>query len=43
MAQLAEKAGVCAVAVHGRTREQYYSGQADWDIIKEVKAAVRIR
>ena len=42
MAQLAEKAGVCAVAVHGRTREQYYSGQADWDIIKEVKAAVSI-
>ena len=42
MAQLAEKAGVCAVAVHGRTREQYYSGQADWDIIKEVKAPEQV-
>ena len=30
------------MAVHGRTREQYYSGKADWDIIKEVKAAVQI-
>ena len=33
---------VSAVAVHGRTREQYYSGKADWDIIREVKAAVQI-
>lgn len=37
-----EKAGVSAIAVHGRTREQFYSGQADWQIIKQVKAAVFI-
>lgn len=37
-----EKAGVAAIAIHGRTREDYYSGQADWSIIKEVKRAVDI-
>ena len=42
MAKLAEEAGADAVAVHGRTREQFYSGKADWDIIAEVKRAVRI-
>ena len=42
MAGLAEKAGVAAVAVHGRTREQFYSGQADWGVIKEVKESVSI-
>lgn len=41
-AKMAESCGVAAVAVHGRTREQYYSGKADWDIIRQVKAAVRI-
>lgn len=41
-AKTMEKAGAAAVAVHGRTREQYYSGKADWDIIKEVKKAVNI-
>lgn len=42
MAKLAEKAGVAAIAVHGRTREQFYSGQADWSIIKAVKDSVSI-
>lgn len=41
-AKMAESCGVAAVAVHGRTREQYYSGKADWDIIRQVKAAVKI-
>lgn len=41
-AKMAESCGVAAVAVHGRTREQYYLGKADWDIIRQVKEAVRI-
>ncbi len=42
IAKIAEDAGVAAIAVHGRTREQYYSGKADWDIIAAVKDAVKI-
>ena len=42
IAKIAEGCGVAAVAVHGRTREQYYSGRADWDIIASVKDAVKI-
>ena len=42
IAKIAENCGVSAIAVHGRTREQYYSGKADWNIIKEVKSAVKI-
>ena len=42
MARIAEASGAAAVAVHGRTREQYYAGKADWDIIARVKEAVSI-
>ena len=42
VAKILERAGVSAITVHGRTREEYYSGEADWEIIKKVKEAVKI-
>lgn len=42
IAKIAEENGAAAVAVHGRTRTQYYAGQADWDIIRQVKEAINI-
>jgi tRNA-dihydrouridine synthase B len=41
-AKIIEKAGASAIIIHGRTREEFYTGQADWDIIKQVKDSVKI-
>ncbi len=42
IAQIAEENGAAAIAVHGRTRDEFYSGKADWDIIQEIKRAVSV-
>ncbi|MCR1822963.1 MULTISPECIES: tRNA dihydrouridine synthase DusB [Terrisporobacter] len=42
IAKIAEECGISALAIHGRTREQFYSGKADWDIISEIKQAINI-
>lgn len=42
MAKMAEEIGISAITIHGRTRSEFYSGSADWDIIKQVKQAVNI-
>ena len=42
IAKIAEACGISALAIHGRTREQYYSGKADWDIITDIKNAISI-
>jgi nifR3 family TIM-barrel protein len=42
IAHIAQESGAAAIAVHGRTREQYYTGTADWDIIRQVKQEVTI-
>lgn len=42
IAKIAQEAGVDAITIHGRTREQYYSGKADWDIIEQIKSEIKI-
>lgn len=42
IAKIAEECGVSAITIHGRTREQYYAGKADWDIIREIKSELKI-
>ncbi|GAA0701777.1 tRNA dihydrouridine synthase DusB [Paraclostridium ghonii] len=42
IAKIAEACGISALAIHGRTREQYYSGKADWDIIAKIKENINI-
>ena len=42
IAKIAEASGISALAIHGRTREQYYSGKADWDIIRQIKENINI-
>ena len=42
IAQIAEKVGISAITIHGRTRSEFYSGYADWNIIKKVKESVKI-
>lgn len=42
IAKIAEASGISALAIHGRTREQYYSGKADWDIIAKIKGSINI-
>ena len=42
IAKIAEEFGISALAIHGRTREQFYSGKADWDMIAEIKQAINI-
>ncbi|WP_394867066.1 tRNA dihydrouridine synthase DusB [Paraclostridium bifermentans] len=42
IAKIAEASGISALAIHGRTREQYYSGKADWDIIAKIKESINI-
>lgn len=42
LAKIAEENGICAITIHGRTREEFYTGKADWEIIKQVKQAVSV-
>lgn len=42
IAKIAEACGISAIAIHGRTREQFYSGTADWDIIRQIKETINI-
>ena len=42
VAKIAEEVGISAITIHGRTRSEFYTGKADWDIIKEVKDSIKI-
>lgn len=42
IAKIAEEAGISAITIHGRTREEFYSGKADWDIIGDIKSKIGI-